>query len=498
MCPSYLIGLDIGTSGAKAVVIDKNGRLMARAGQEYPIQMPFPGWAEQNPEDWAAAALSCIRSAVREAGIGPHEAAAIGLAGQMHSLVCLDARGEPLRPAILWADQRSGGQVKRLTEQIGINNLAEWTGNPLASGFMLASWVWLLENEPSSAASTRWLMLPKDYVRYVLTGAIGTEPGDASSTLLFDPHTLSWSKPILELAGLDEGRLPPVFPSSSVAGGLRPEAAEACGLTAGTPVIFGSSDVSLQALAQGVVEPGIVSCTIGTGGQLFAPVNAPRHDPLLRLHLFCHAVPSTWHHEAAILSAGLALRWLRDQIWPGSDFAGLADGAAEVESGLDGLFFLPFLVGERTPYMDTNLRAAFIGLGLRHRNAHLVRAVMEGVVFELRQGLDLLLSLGTQAEFLLATGGAVRHPLWLQLQADIFNRPIHVSKVDEATARGAAVLAGIGAGLYQDAQDAIRQTSQLPAASVMPNPERAGRYEAAYRTYRQWAGDVVDRYRSGW
>ena len=498
MKSSCLIGLDIGTSGAKAVVIDRDGRLLAWAGREYPLHTPRPGWAEEDPRDWVAAALVCIGEVVRQANIDPRQVAAIGLAGQMHTLVCLDAHGEPLRPAILWADQRSGDQVRRLQERVGLDQLAQWTGNPLATGFMLASWAWLMENEPIVAESTRWLMLPKDYVRFVLTGALGTEPGDASATLLFDPHILAWCAPLLDVVGLSPERLPPVFSSAEVAGALRADVAAACGLPAGIPVIFGSSDVSLQALAQGVIVPGTVSCTIGTGGQLFAPLQAPRHDPQLRLHLFCHALSGIWHHEAAILSAGLALRWLRDQVWPGSNFAGLADAATEVEGATDGLFFLPFLVGERTPYMEPGLRAGFLGLGLRHGKAHLVRAVMEGVVFELRQGLDLMLSLGTPVERLLATGGATRHPLWLQLQADIFNRPIHVSSVEEATARGAALLAGIGVGIYQDARDAICQAVVEPEASVFPNPERVELYASAYKTYRQWAETVVDRYRAGW
>jgi xylulokinase len=494
----FLIGIDIGTSGAKAVVIDLDGRLLAWAGREYPIHTPRPGWAEQDPREWVAAALACMGEAVRRSGIDPRRAAAIGLAGQMHSLVCLDARGEPLRPAILWADQRSAGQVRQLVERIGLDNLAAWTGNPLAAGFMLASWAWLVENEPAAAGAARWLASPKDYVRYRLTGTLGTEPGDASATLLFDPHSLSWSRPLLDSVGLEVERLPQVFPSSSVAGGLLAEPARACGLPEGIPVVYGSSDVSLQALAQGVVEPGEVSCTIGTGGQLFAPLQAPRHDPRLRLHLFCHAIPGTWHHEAAILSAGLALRWLRDQVFPGTDYAGLADSAAAVESGLDGLFFLPFLVGERTPYMEPGLQAGFLGLGLRHGRAHLVRAVLEGVIFELRQGLDLLMSLGTPVERLLATGGATRHSLWLQLQADIFNRPVYVSNVEEATARGAALLAGIGAGIYQGAREAIQRAVTEPAVGAAPDAERAARYAAAYAVYRGWANLVVDRYRAGW
>ncbi len=494
MTQPILLGIDIGTSGAKAAAVKRGGKLLAWAGQEYPILTPQPGWAEQDPATWLAAVMYCVRDVIRQAGIEPRQVAGVGLTGQMHSLVCLDARGEPLRPAIIWADQRSAGQVRALEEILGRQHLAEWIGNPLAVGFMLASWRWLVENEPGTAAAARWLLLPKDYVRYRLTGMIGTEPSDASSTALFDPHQRNWSAPVLQAAGLTMERLPQVFPSGSAAGGLLPEIARACGLVAGTPVIFGASDVSAQALAQGIIEPGMVSCTIGTGGQLVAPLSTPRHDPELRAHLFCHCVPDTWHQQAAILTAGLSLRWLRDHVFPGTNYNGLADAASRAESALDGLYFLPFLAGERTPYMNPALRAGFIGLGLRHGQANLVRAVMEGVVFALRQGLDLMQSLGTPVERLVATGGATRHPLWLQLEADIFNRPIYTATAEEATARGAALLAGIGAGLYADAHDAVAKAVAEAQPGALPDPERAQRYHAAYEEYVRWAKMLAKRY----
>jgi xylulokinase len=270
-----------------------------------------------------------------------------------------------------------------------------------------------------------------------------------------------------------------------VAGGLLPEVAQATGLRPGTPVVFGGSDQALQALAQGVIAPGLVSCTIGTGGQLFASTLAPRPDPDLRLHLFCHALPQVWHLEAAILSAGLSLKWLRDSIFPGENYTALADAASSVPPGAEGLFFLPYLAGERTPIMDAQARGAFIGLTLRHDRRYMVRAVMEGVVFALCQGLDLMAGLGVPLERILASGGATRHPLWLQLQADIFNRPVYPSQTQEATARGAALLAGIGAGFYADAQDACRQTVHFAAHGVQPQPAAAQYYAAAYQTYCQ-------------
>lgn len=483
MAKTVWMGLDIGTSSAKAVLVDSSGRLVARAGQEYPILSPQPGWAEQQPVQWLAAVQSCAAQVMRESGQAPAAVQGVGLTGQMHSLVTADASGEPLRPAIIWADQRSGQQVNRLSRQIGTGRLAQWTGNPLAAGFMLASWAWLCEHEPQVTRQTRWLMLPKDWVRMQLTGQAGAEPSDASSTLLFDPHTRTWSAPLLALAGIDPGWLPPVSPSAAPAGGLLPAAARACGLLPGTPLVHGCSDVTAQALAQGVIEPGLVSVTVGTGGQLFAALRDPQHDPQLRVHLFCHALPDRWHHEAAVLSAGLALRWLRDQVWQGISYNQLADLASEVEAAQDGLFFLPFLAGERTPYMDPNLRASFTGLTLRHGQPHLVRAVMEGVVFALRQAFDLLRSLGQPIEEqqpLVVSGGAAAHRLWLRLLADAVNQPLWVDDAPEATARGAALLAASGLGGFQFSVPPLQQEA---ARLVQPDPHRALMYNKVYQDW---------------
>ena len=480
----YFLGVDIGTSGAKCVLIDETPRLLASAGREYPILTPHPGWAEQDPETWVAAALTAIAHVLRTSGIDPRQVAGIGLAGQMHSLVCLGAKNEVLRPAILWADTRSAPQVERLTAQIGRGNLAAWAGNPLAAGFMLASWAWLTEHEPHTAARTQSLCLPKDYVRLRLTDEPGSEPSDASSTLLFDPHTRAWSAPLLEFAGLRPAQLPALYESAEIAGGLLPRPAKECGLLAGTPVIFGGSDQACQALGQGVLTPGTLTVTIGTGGQLFAPLSQPAHDPQLRLHLFCHAAPHAWHLEAATLSAGLALRWLREAAAPGKPYSELADAAAGVEAAGDGLFFLPHLAGERTPHMDPAARAAFIGLSLGHGTAHLARAVMEGVVFSLRQGLDLMEELGVPAGRVLAAGGAIRHPLWLELLANIFARPITPAHTPEATGFGAALLAGVGAGCWPDAAAAV-QALPLMRNAVQPNSSRVEKYENYFQHYKK-------------
>jgi xylulokinase len=484
MSPTLLIGVDLGTSSTKTVLIDASGRLLASATREYAVDTPCPGWAEQNPETWLLAATETMGEALDQAHVAPEEIAAIGISGQMHGTVCLDRSGDPLRPAIIWADQRSRVQVARVYRELGAERLGAWTGNPLATGFMLASWLWLRDETPEVARATAHLLLPKDYLRYRLTGELGSEPSDSSSTLLFDTARRDWSVPLQEALGVDPTLLPPIHDSAEVAGGLRAEIAALTGLRTGTPVVFGGSDQALQALGHGVVDPGIVSCTIGTGGQLFAPAATPIYDPELRLHLFCHALPNRWHLMAAILAAGLSMRWLRDNVLEGWSYTELADVAAKVPPGSERLFFLPYLAGERTPHMDPQATGAFLGLTLRHSRAHMTRAVMEGVVFALRQGLELMLpKVGFPVERIVASGGATAHPLWLQLQADIFNRPIYRTATIEAAAIGAALLAGVGAGVYPNALEACRQTVTWSDEIVDPVIENVARYEDAYGTF---------------
>ncbi|HQE91559.1 MAG TPA: xylulokinase [Anaerolineae bacterium] len=483
MTESTLMGVDIGTSSTKTVVIGLDGALLGMAAREYPVETPRQGWAEQNPETWVSAALDTLRRALAAASISAHQVQAIGLSGQMHGTVCLDAHGRVLRPAIIWADQRSAAQVAEIAAQIGRERLAAWTANPLATGFMLATWLWLREHEPDVVAATAHLLLPKDYVRYRFTGEIGTEPSDASSTLLFDTAHRCWSAPLLDGLGLDGGVLPPVAASAAVAGGLLPEIAAATGLRPGTPVIYGGSDQAMQAVGHGVVAPGVVSSTIGTGGQLFAPIARPAYDPQARLHCFCHVLPAMWHLESAMLAAGLALQWLRDKVMPDLSYQDLADAAATVAPGAEGLFFQPYLAGERTPHMDPHARGSFVGLTLRHGREHMARAVMEGVVFGMRQGLELMLDLGVTPERIIASGGAIQHPLWRQLQADMFNRPLYQTRTVEASAVGAALLAGVGTGLYVDVADAVAQAVHYAAEVVTPDPENVACYAALADTF---------------
>jgi xylulokinase len=480
-----LLGIDLGTSSTKTVIMDREGRVIASAAQEYGIDHPYPGYAEQDPDIWIQAAFRTIRTALSNGRIHASQIAGIGMSGQMHGTVCAGKDGNAVRPAIIWADQRSAAQVARVYEQIGRERLGAWTANPLATGFMLSSWLWLVEYEPATLQQTRYLYLPKDYLRYRLTGKTGTEPSDASSTLLFDTTRRLWSGELLNFVGLDAYLLPEVNESAGVAGGLSREAATECGLVPGTPVVYGGSDQALQALGHGIVQPGLVSCTIGSGGVLFAPTENPTYDPLLRMHLFCHAISNLWHLEAAILSAGLSLKWLRDNLFPSESYKSLADAAAQIQPGAEGLFFLPHLSGERTPYMDPDARAAFTGLTTRHGRPHMARAVMEGVVMELKQGLNLMLEMGVPVQKIVASGGGTRHHLWLQLMADIFNYPIHLTSAQEAAAMGAAILAGAGTGIYASARQASLDIGRTEEGVIQPNPDNSRYYSEAFDFFRK-------------
>ena len=482
---AYLLGIDLGTSGCKAAVIDLDGQVLGIGRCEYAIDTPQPGWAEQDPRIWLSAAAGTVRQALAQAAVSPAAIAGIGLSGQMHTTVCLDAAGAVLRPAIVWADQRSRDQVAEVYQRVGKPQLASFTQNPLATGFTLANLLWLQEHEPEVYARTRQVLLPKDYLRYHLTGILGTEATDACGTLLMDVAARRWQLHWLDMCGIDPGILPAIGESSQVAGTLTAAAAADFGLPAGIPVVHGSGDQAAQAVGNGIISPGLLSCTIGTGGQLLAPSASAAFDPELRLHTFCHAVPGVWFILAATLSAGLSLNWLRHKVLAGEPYAALADAAATVAPGADGLYFMPYLAGERTPHMDATARGGFIGLTLRHEQAHLTRAVMEGVVFSLRQGLQLITELGVPVQRVVASGGGTRHPLWLQLQADILGRPIEQTLTTEAAATGAALLAGVGAGVYPDVAAACARAVRRSPEVVQPDPTRVARYTQIYQRYAE-------------
>ncbi|MFB0546619.1 MAG: xylulokinase, partial [Anaerolineae bacterium] len=466
----YLLGIDIGTSSAKALVIDEDGKTQAMAQREYPIATPQPGWAEQEPEWWWEATVETVREALVRGDVAPQDVAGLGFSGQMHGTVLLDDQYQPLCPAIIWADGRSASQAEEITRRIGPQRLARIAGSPVAAGFMAATLLWLRERQPELLDRARAILLPKDYVRLRLTGELAGDVSDASATLLFDVSSRDWSEELLKAAGdIPRQLLPSVQESQTVVGQVTRAAAEETGLAPGTPVVAGGSDQAIGAIGSGVITPGLVSVTIGTGGQLFTPLAEARADPGLRIHTFCHALPGTWHLLGAILSAGLSLRWLRDNIFRemASDaYASMVAEAEAVPPGSEGLLFLPYLLGERTPHMDPLARGLFLGLALHHGRGHLVRAVLEGVTFALRDCLEIFHELGVVPGRVLACGGGARSPLWRRLMANVFQVEVIRVENEEQAALGAALLAGIGVGLYAGAEEACARAVRYGEATL--------------------------------
>ncbi len=480
---TLLLGLDLGTSSLKAVLFDpQTGQTLATAGQEYPIHKPAPDRAEQNPDDWWQAAIATTRRVTAQAG--RTDVAAISFSGQMHGTVLLDKSGAPLHPAIIWADQRSIAACAQLTLGLGPERYAAIAGTLPAVGFQGATLVWLAEHQPELLARTDKVILPKDYVRLRLTGQAATEVSDAASTGLFDITRREWAGEILAGVGLRPSLMPPVLDSTAVAGPLTAAAAAELGLPAGIPVVAGCADQPAQAIGNGLIAPGLASVTVGSGGQVFVPLqpdtDGMRTDP--RLHVFNHAVPGMWYVLGAILSAGLSLRWLRGL----TGLAGQPDAyaifsaeAATISPGADGLIFLPYLSGERTPLMDPLARGAFIGLTAYHTRGHLARAVMEGVAMALRQALEISLSLGGQVERVIAAGGGAESAVWRQILAEVMGRSLQQSLLSEQAGVGAALLAGVGAGVYPNLAEACQQVVRYGPVTE-PNPLNQARYEELY------------------
>lgn len=475
-----LLGLDLGTSSLKAVLFDpETSQTLATAGQEYPIHKPAPDRAEQDPEAWWQAAIATTRRVTAQAG--RTDVAGISFSGQMHGTVLLDKSGWPLHPAIIWADQRSATACPQLTHSLGPERYAALTGTLPAVGFQGATLVWLAEHHPELLAKTGQVILPKDYVRLRLTGQVATEVSDAAGTGLFDITRRRWAAEILAGVGLPETIFPPVLSSTAIAGQLTRLAAAELGLPAGIPVVAGCADQPAQAIGNGLIAPGSASITTGSGGQVFVPLSGvTRTDP--RLHLFNHAVPGLWYVLGAILSAGLSLRWLRGVTGLAGQpeaYPTLSAEAATIPPGADGLIFLPYLSGERTPHMDPLARGAFIGLSAYHSRGHLARAVMEGVTFALRQALEISLELGGQVAQLIAAGGGAESPVWRQIQADVLGLPLQQSLLTEQAGVGAALLAGVGVGLYADLAEACRQVVRYGPVTA-PDAANQARYEELY------------------
>ena len=470
----------------KAVVVGADGNLLVDAEIEQPIAVPRPGWAEQCPDMWRRNAVAAARQAIAEAqgACGRIDIAAVGLTGQMHSSVFLDRYGEIIRPAILWNDTRTTPQRRFITDTLGMDGLRGGIANLPLEGFTAPKLLWLRDNEPENYARLRMLLLPKDYIRFWLTGDCATDPSDAAGTALFDVRRRHWSQQTLDALGLDADILPPVAGSTEITGAVSRAAADALGVPPGIPVVGGGADNAAGAIGCGVVRDDVMQVSIGTSGTLLLPTALPVVAPDMNLHTFCHCAPGLWYLMGTILSAGSALRWLRDTLGGGVSYETLTADAATAPPGSDGLLFLPYLSGERTPHNDANARGVFFGLHSAHNHSHLARAVMEGVCFALRDSLELMRAQGASPERARIIGGGARSSLWRQICADALGLPIATTQPNAGPAYGAALLAAVGCGVFADARQAAAACVK-PGAAVHPNPANVAAYNELYHAYKR-------------
>ena len=489
----YLMGIDVGTTGTRAIVVDEQGSLCGAATVDYPLHTPRPLWAEQDPADWWAAACGAIRGALANAGLAGAEIGGIGLSGQMHGLVLLDECDEVLRPAILWCDQRTQAQCDWITDTVGADRLIALTCNPALTGFTAPKLVWVRQHEPEVYRRARKALLPKDYLRFRLTGAFASEVSDASGTLLFDVRNRRWSAEMLDALDIDPTLLPDVHESPVVSATVSADAAAETGLAVGTPVVGGGGDQAAGGVGNGIVRPGLISSTLGSSGVVFAFTDQPWMDPHGRIHTFCHAVPGKWHVMGVTLGAGLSLRWFRDhmsslevaagQLANVDPYALLTREAEAAPPGSEGLIWLPYVMGERTPHLDPNAKGVLFGVTSRHTRAHALRAVLEGVAYSLRDSIEILRELGVPLGEVRFSGGGARSPLWRQIQADIFGSELVLINVTEGAAFGAALLAGVGARLFGDVRQAVDAAVHV-VSRTEPQPATVAAYDRLYPLYR--------------
>lgn len=480
----YYIGIDSSTTATKALLIDEQGAVIAVAAAEYDFATPRPLWSEQDPDLWWNGAVQSIRSVLAQSGVDPKLVGGIGLTGQMHGLVLLDEAGKVLRPAILWNDQRTGAQCDEIRRRLGKARLVEITGNDALTGFTAPKILWVQQNEPEVWQRARHILLPKDYVRYKLTDGFACDVADGAGMLLFDLKARTWSPEMLAALEIPEAMLPTTHEGPAITGYLSQAAAHATGLPIGLPVMAGGGDQAAGAVGVGAVRSGIISLALGTSGVVFATTDGPFVEPEGRLHAFCHSVPGRWHFMGVMLSAAGSLRWHRDTFAPGVGFDDLLAPAADVPAGSDGLLYLPYLTGERTPYPDPLARGAFVGLTVRHTLPHLSRAVLEGVAFGLRDSFELIKTAGNvQVEQVRVSGGGAKSPLWRQILADVFNAELVTVNTTEGAAYGAALLAGVGGGAWPDVDAACRRTIHV-TGSTAPNADQQALYDEAYMRYR--------------
>lgn len=478
-----LLGIDLGTGSAKALLLAIDGTVIAEASHPYPVRSPQPGWAETDPTEWWEAVGNVVRTVIRDNNASIQ---AIGLSGQMHGVVLANESGKPLRPAILWADTRSGSELDRYRTLAP--HLQKQLANPITTGMAGATLLWLQTHEPESYRNARWALQPKDWLRFRLTGEVAAEPSDASGTLLYDVMSDGWAIDVLDALHLRSDWLPDLMPSASIAGSLSAVAAAHLGLQPGLPVIAGAADTAAAMLGSGLLEPGMMQLTVGSGAQIMTPRSQPIVDPHVRTHLYRMALPNQWYTLAAMQNAGLALDWVRSLL--GFSWQQVYAEAFTIAPGCEGLTFLPYLMGERTPHLDPNARGAWVGLGLHHTRLHLMRAALEGVAFAIKQGLEAIAATGVTVPELRLAGGGTLEPIWRQLLADVLQLPLRSVTVSAASARGAAILAGFGSGVYANPQALSPLSSH--SHPVMPQSPNAAltdaweRYRSLYPHLHLW------------
>ena len=488
------LGIDVGTGGTRALIIDDSGAVIAAASSEHAnFASPQPGWAEQDPRDWWRACGFAVRQVLRSSGLRTDDIACVGFSGQMHGAVLLDSADEVVRPAIIWCDQRSEVQCRELEHLFGRETLIRLTCNPALTNFTLTKFLWVREVEPDNWDRVAHVMLPKDYVRFRLTGERAIDMADASGTLLLDVANRRWSDEVMNKAGIDEKILPALFESPEICARVSAAGAEATGLHIGTPVVAGAGDQAAGAVGMGIAHAGAVSATIGTSGVVFASTDRPALDPQGRLHTFCHAIPGRWHVMGVTQAAGLSLRWYRDQFGEASPeikkdgrdpYDVFTEEAKLAPAGANGAFWVPYLMGERTPHLDPNARAALIGLTVSHTRAHVIRAILEGVAFSLKDTLTIFEEMKIPVTSIRLGGGGARSPLWRQIQADVYGREVEIVAAEEGAAYGAAILAGVGAGAWPSVEQACDAVVKV-AKRIEPNEKDSATMQKAYQTYRK-------------
>lgn len=502
---SYVIGIDLGTSALKAVMFDGGGEKIASATAEYPMYQPHNGWAEQNPEDWWQAAVRVLKELLEKSGVNPQSIVSLGISGQMHGLVMLNDNGEVLRPCILWCDQRTGKECVQLTELVGRERLVKITANPALTGFTASKILWVKNHEPAIFKACRHILLPKDYLRYRLTGQFASEMSDASGTQLLDVPNRKWSEEIIELIGLPLSAMPKLYESPEITGYISREASGATGLCVQTSVVGGAGDNAAAAVGTGVVENGKSFTTIGTSGVVYVHTDRPHIDPLGRIHTFCCAVPGAWHVMGVTQGAGLSLQWFKNQFCAQecmraqeenrSVYSIMDEEAAAIPPGSEQLFYLPYLMGERTPHLDPDCRGVFFGISAKHTRAHFIRAVMEGVAYSLYDCLQVIRETGIAPESMLLTGGGGTSALWRQMLCDLFAFPVRTAESSEGAALGAAVLAAVGAGIYSDVPSACRRMVKLSEQTQTPDSQLMQDYRRLHVFYTTLYTSLKDCFR---